>query len=73
MDHTCLRIFSCFDPETGAEYLGCVDLSEAMAPLPVAAEASHPVLLRRPVESVEENTQPEEALVSPDQAEAVVP
>jgi hypothetical protein len=74
MDQTCLRIFSCFDPDTGAEYLGCVDLSDTMAPLPVNAEASQPALLPQPAPSSEdENAQPEAAVLSHNQAEAVAP
>jgi hypothetical protein len=74
MDHTCLRIFSCFDPETGAEYLGCVDLSDATAQPPLNAEASQPALLPQTARSSEdENAQPEEAMVPRDRVEVVAP
>ena len=74
MDHTCLRIFSCFDPATGAEYLSCVDLSDSMAPLPVNAETAQPALVAKPTRSSEdENARPEETSISRDQAEVVAP
>ncbi len=74
MDHTCLRVFSCFDPETGSEYLGCVDLSDTLTAHSADAEVSRPVLLPQPNgSSARKGAQPEHALVSRNQEEVVAP
>ena len=45
MDMTCVRVYSCFDPETQAQYIGCVDLSEAVAPA-APSQSTRGALLR---------------------------
>jgi hypothetical protein len=45
MDMTCVRIYSCLDPETQAQYIGCVDLSEAV-PATAPAQSTRGALLR---------------------------
>ena len=45
MDMTCVRIYSCLDPETQAQYIGCVDLSDAVAAA-APAQSTRGALLR---------------------------
>jgi len=73
MDHTCLRVFSCFDPETGSEYLGCVDLSDTMVGASVETEALRPALLPQPAESSGQKGGGEHTLALRSQEEVVAP
>jgi len=52
MDHTCVRIFACTDPQTSAEYLGCMDLTDSMVS-EVVLNTARPALLRQ-AESTQE-------------------
>jgi hypothetical protein len=45
MDMTCVRIYSCLDAETQAQYIGCVDLSDAVA-ASAPAQSTRGALLR---------------------------